>query len=66
MQVTKETVIGDLLQEDASVVPILLDAGMHCIGCPSSMGESIELACLVHGIDPDALVDALNEHLEGK
>ena len=66
MQITKDIVIGELLMKDPSVAPLLMNAGMHCLGCPASQGESIELACMVHGIDADALVDELNEYLANK
>lgn len=65
-KVTKEVIIGDLLQIDTGVIPILLEAGMHCIGCPSSQGESLEEACLVHGIEVDSLVDQINTYLSQK
>ncbi len=58
--VTKSTLIGELLQIDADVAPILLEIGMHCLGCPSSQMESIEEAAYVHGIDPDLLVEKIN------
>ena len=58
--------IGELLAMDENVVPILMDAGMHCIGCPSAQAESIGEAALVHGIDPDQLVSALNEYFASK
>ena len=60
-QVTKETKIGELLQLDKDVSPILFSIGMHCLGCPASQGESIEEAAYVHGIDPAALVKVINE-----
>ena len=59
--VTKETLIGDLLQIDANVAPVLMDIGMHCLYCPASQMESIEEAAYVHGIDPDSLVRRINE-----
>ena len=59
--VTKDTLIGELLQIDANVAPVLMDIGMHCLGCPASQMESIEQAAMVHGIDPVALVDKINE-----
>ena len=62
-QVTKTTMIGDLLRIDENVAPILLNIGMHCLGCPSSQMETIEEAAMVHGIEPDALVDQINEFL---
>ncbi len=62
-KVTKDTMIGDLLRIDAGVAPILLSIGMHCLGCPSSQGETIEEAAMVHGIDAGALVDQINAFL---
>ncbi len=59
--VTKDTLIGELLQIDANIAPLLMDIGMHCLGCPSSQMESIEQAAIVHGLDPDALVNKINE-----
>ena len=62
-QITKNMIIGDILKINMGVVPILLNEGMHCIGCPASQGESLEEACIVHGIDADALTVKLNEFL---
>ena len=62
-QVTKQTMIGELLNINENVAPILLGIGMHCLGCPSSQMESIEDAAAVHGVDADALVDTINEFL---
>ena len=62
-QVTKETMIGELLRIDANIAPILLEIGMHCLGCPSSQMETIEEAAMVHGIEPQALVDRINDFL---
>lgn len=62
-QVTKSTMIGELLTIDENVAPILLEIGMHCLGCPSSQMETIEEAAMVHGIDPDALVNKINDFL---
>ena len=50
-EVTKDMIIGDMLAQDMSIAAILMSAGMHCIGCPSSQGESLEEACLVHGMN---------------
>ena len=60
--ITKQTMIGDLLRLDAvdDIVPVLLGIGMHCLGCPSSQMETIEQAAMVHGVNPDELVDKLN------
>ena len=62
-QVTKDTMIVELLQIDENVAPILLNIGMHCLGCPSSQMETIEQAAMVHGIDPTALVEEINNFL---
>lgn len=64
VQVTKSTMIGELLQIDANIAPVLLNIGMHCLGCPSSQMETIEEAAMVHGIEPDALVNEINQFLE--
>ena len=66
MQVTKETLMGELLRYDIDTAQILMGAGMHCIGCPSSQMESLEEACMVHGINCDQLVNILNEYLTKK
>lgn len=66
MQITKDTIIGDILDADFEVAPYFLEIGMHCLGCPASRGESIEEACAVHGTDVDALVEKLNAHFASK
>ena len=66
MKVTKDMLIGELLQMDMSTAQILMGAGMHCVGCPSSQGESLEEACMVHGINCDQLVGTLNEYMAAK
>jgi len=63
-KVTKDMVIADVLNINKETAPILMSAGMHCLGCPSASGESIEQACMVHGIDADKLVDELNSFLD--
>lgn len=63
-KVNKEMLIGEVLQINSGFVPILMASGMHCLGCPSSQMESLEDACSVHGMDPDELVNKLNEYLE--
>ncbi len=65
-KITKDMTIAELLMMDAECAGILLDAGMHCIGCPASSGESIQEACEVHGIDADELVGKLNEFFQDK
>lgn len=62
MEITKETVIGDILDADPSTAPFFLEMGMHCLGCPASRGESIEEACMVHGVSAEELVAKLNAH----
>ena len=66
MNVTKETLIGDILDYDVETAQFFFEIGMHCLGCPHSRGESIEDACLVHGTDADALVKKINEFLATK
>lgn len=65
-QITKDMIIYDILKVDANLAPVLMGAGMHCIGCPSAQGESLEEAAMVHGLDADELVSALNEYLAAK
>lgn len=62
-QITKDMIIGEILQVHQGVIPILMNSGMHCLGCPSSQMESLADACMVHGIDSDALVAELNDFL---
>lgn len=65
-QINKNMIIGEILAEDATIAPILMAAGMHCIGCPSSQGESLEQAAMVHGLDADELVVRINDYLSRK
>ncbi|MBQ4290978.1 MAG: DUF1858 domain-containing protein [Clostridia bacterium] len=64
MQVTKESIIGDVLDLEPGTAEFFLEIGMHCLGCPSARGESIEDACAVHGTDADELVEKINAYLE--
>ena len=66
MQVTKDTLIGDILDFDVNTAQFFFEIGMHCLGCPHSRGESIAEACAVHGTDADALVKKINEYLAAK
>lgn len=66
MVVTKETIIGDVVNEDPEVAPVLLESGLHCLGCVMAAGETIAEACYVHGIDSDELVEKINQYFEGK
>lgn len=61
MAVTKDMLIGQVVQMNPDYIPVLLNSGMHCLGCPSAQGESLEEACMVHGIDVDELVEELNK-----
>ncbi|MDL2325164.1 DUF1858 domain-containing protein [Ruminococcaceae bacterium OttesenSCG-928-A16] len=62
-KITKDTIIGDILDLDASTAPLFLEIGMHCLGCPASRGETLEQACYVHGTNADELVAKLNAHI---
>lgn len=64
--ITKEMTIGDILRVDEGLVPILLETGMHCLGCPSAQAESLEDACMVHGTDVNAIIGRMNEFLAAK
>ena len=63
-RVNTDTTIGEVIQIDAGVIPILMGAGMHCVGCPSSAGETLEEAAMVHGIDGDMLVEEIQSYLD--
>ena len=66
MRVTKESIIGDILDADRETARFFFEIGMHCLGCPASRGESIADACAVHGTNADELVAKLNAHLGNK
>jgi hybrid cluster-associated redox disulfide protein len=57
--ITKEMTIGEILRSNPDIAPVLMQAGMHCLGCPSAQGESLEMAAMVHGIDIDELMTAI-------
>lgn len=61
VEITKDTIIGDILDMAPQTAPIFLSIGMHCLGCPSSRGETVEEACMVHGIDAEKLLKLVNE-----
>lgn len=65
-EVNKDMIIAEILAIDATIAPILMAAGMHCIGCPSAQGETLEQAAMVHGIDADDLVTRINAYLANK
>lgn len=66
MAVTKQTLIGEMLRMDIGIASILMAAGMHCVGCPSSAMESLEEACMVHGMDADVVLAEINKYLANK
>ena len=66
MQVTKESLIGDILDFDVNTAQFFFEIGMHCLGCPHSRGESVADACAVHGTDADELVKKINDYLASK
>lgn len=66
MFITKQTKIGEILDADREVAPFFLNMGMHCLGCPSARNETIEQACMVHGVDADDLVEEINAYLATK
>lgn len=59
-QISKDTTIGELLNVNPDAAPVLMEIGMHCLGCPSAQGETLEEAAMVHGIDADLLVEKIN------
>ena len=62
-QITKDTIIGDILDIAPQTAPIFMSIGMHCLGCPASRGETVEQACAVHGVNVEALLAKINETL---
>jgi hybrid cluster-associated redox disulfide protein len=65
-EITKDMVIGDILDQDGGTAVFFFEMGMHCLGCPASRGETVEEACAVHGVDADALIARVNEYLASK
>ena len=66
MEITKATTMGEMLQYDMGIAYVLMEAGMHCVGCPSSLGESLEEACMVHGLNADEVMANIQEYLNAK
>ena len=66
MEITKDTIIGDVVNEDPGVAPVLMNAGLHCLGCAMASGETIEEACYVHGLDCENLVSEINNYFQNK
>ena len=62
-QITKDTIIGDILDIAPETAPIFLSIGMHCLGCPSSRGETVEQACMVHGVEVEELLAKINANV---
>ena len=60
VNITKDTIIGDILAIAPQTAPIFFSIGMHCLGCPSSRGETVEEACAVHGVDCEKLLEVIN------
>ncbi len=66
MEITKQTTMGEMLMYDMGIAYVLMQCGMHCVGCPSSYGESLEMACMVHGLDVDQVLASIQEYLAEK
>lgn len=66
MEITKDTIIGDVLDFNKDTAPFFLEMGMHCLGCPSARGESIGEACEVHGVDADTLIEKIKSVITSK
>ena len=63
-KITKDMFVGDILRIDRNLAPVLMEVGMHCLGCPSAQMESLSDACMVHGVNVDDVVTKLNVKLE--
>ncbi len=61
--ITKDMTIGQAIASNQNIIPVLLDIGMHCLGCPSAQGETLEEAAMVHGIDPEELMKKIQEQI---
>ena len=66
MEITKQTTMGQMLEYDRGIAYVLMQSGMHCVGCPSSIGESLEQACEVHGLDSNQVLRSITEYLSAK
>ncbi|HBC27711.1 MAG TPA: disulfide oxidoreductase [Ruminococcaceae bacterium] len=62
-EIKRDTVVDDILNLDRTTAPFFMEMGMYCLGCPASRGETLEQACMVHGVDPDEMVQVLNNHV---
>lgn len=65
-QITKDTIIAEVLKLDQGTAPFFLEIGMHCLTCPGAIGETVEEACMVHGVDCDELIKKINDYLATK
>jgi len=63
LEITKETTMGQMLEYDQGIAYILMQSGMHCVGCPSSIHESLEEACMVHGLNVDSVLQSIQKYL---
>lgn len=63
MEITKQTTMGEMLSYDVGIARVLMMNGMHCVGCPSSVGESLEDACAVHGLNADEVLASIQQYL---
>ena len=63
MEITKDMTIGQLLSVAPLIAPVLMEVGMHCLGCPSAQAETLEEAAMVHGLDADLLVEKIKASL---
>lgn len=66
VKITKDMTIGEILNVDYDLASVLMGGGMYCVGCPSSQAETLAEAAMVHGIDPDLLLERINNYLESK
>ena len=66
MLITKQTTMGEMLEYDMGIAYVLMESGMHCVGCPSSIGESLEEACMVHGLNADEVLASIQPVLANK
>jgi hybrid cluster-associated redox disulfide protein len=66
MEITKQTTMGEMLEFDQGIAYVLMACGMHCVGCPSSIAESLEEACEVHGLDSNEVLESIKKYLASK
>ena len=66
MEITVDTTMGEMLEYDMGIAYVLMQCGMHCVGCPSSIGESLAEACAVHGLEPDQVLNEIQAYLASR